>query len=117
MMESYVDLFEAGKLTGSKRHDRGKAVYTFAGGTKRLYDFIDMNLYAAAPLSITSITVHVVPDVFPAAIAQSQGFEPGPAAWNQQRVRRFLLEGAVPDVLRRKKARVEPHCRFPIRLL
>ncbi len=51
LVESYVDLFEAGKLTGSKRHDRGKAVYTFAGGTKRLYDFIDMNpICCSAPV-------------------------------------------------------------------
>lgn len=41
--DAYVDLFEAGKLTGNKPIDKGKAVYTFAGGTKRLYDFIDNN--------------------------------------------------------------------------
>lgn len=41
--DAYVDLFEAGKLTGNKPIDKGKAVYTFAGGTKRLYDFIDDN--------------------------------------------------------------------------
>lgn len=41
--DAYVDLFEAGKLTGNKPLDKGKAVYTFAGGTKRLYDFIDDN--------------------------------------------------------------------------
>ena len=43
LTDAYVDLFEAGKLTGNKPIDRGKAVYTFAGGTKRLYDFIDDN--------------------------------------------------------------------------
>jgi acyl-CoA hydrolase len=42
-VDAYVDLFEAGKLTGNKHVDKGKAVYTFAGGTKRLYDFIDNN--------------------------------------------------------------------------
>ena len=41
--DAYVDLFEAGKLTGNKPIDKSKAVYTFAGGTKRLYDFIDDN--------------------------------------------------------------------------
>ncbi|MCI8609697.1 MAG: butyryl-CoA:acetate CoA-transferase [Firmicutes bacterium] len=41
--DAYVDLFDAGKLTGNKPIDKGKAVYTFAGGTKRLYDFIDGN--------------------------------------------------------------------------
>lgn len=43
LTDTYVDLFEAGKLTGNKPVDKGKAVYTFAGGTKRLYDFIDGN--------------------------------------------------------------------------
>lgn len=41
--DAYVDLFDAGKLTGNKPIDKGKAVYTFAGGSKRLYDFIDDN--------------------------------------------------------------------------
>ena len=41
--DAYVDLFKAGKLTGNKPIDKGKAVYTFAGGSKRLYDFIDDN--------------------------------------------------------------------------
>ena len=35
-VDAYVDLFEAGKLTGNKNVDRGKAVYTFAGGTKAM---------------------------------------------------------------------------------
>ncbi|HKM28753.1 MAG TPA: acetyl-CoA hydrolase/transferase C-terminal domain-containing protein [Anaerovoracaceae bacterium] len=43
LVDSYVDLYDAGKLTGNKPVDRGKALYTFAGGTKRLYDFIDDN--------------------------------------------------------------------------
>ena len=43
LTDAYVDLFEAGKLTGNKPIDKGKAVYTFAGGSKRLYDFIDDN--------------------------------------------------------------------------
>jgi len=49
--DAYVDLFEAGKLTGNKPVDKGKAVYTFAGGTKRLYDFIDDNpICCSAPV-------------------------------------------------------------------
>ena len=43
LTDAYVDLFEAGKLTGNKPIDKGKAVYTFAGGSKHLYDFIDDN--------------------------------------------------------------------------
>ena len=42
-VDAYVDLFEEGKLTGNKYIDKGKALYTFAGGTQRLYDFIDDN--------------------------------------------------------------------------
>ena len=43
LTDAYVDLFEAGKLTGNKPIDVDKAVYTFAGGSKRLYDFINNN--------------------------------------------------------------------------
>lgn len=50
-VDAYVDLFEAGKLTGNKPIDKGKAVYTFAGGTKKLYDFIDNNpICCSAPV-------------------------------------------------------------------
>jgi len=50
--DAYVDLFEAGKLTGNKPIDKGKAVYTFAGGSKRLYDFIDNNpICCSAPVN------------------------------------------------------------------
>lgn len=50
-VDSYVDLFENGKLTGNKPVDKGKAVYTFAGGTKRLYDFVDNNpICCSAPV-------------------------------------------------------------------
>ena len=42
-VDAYVDLYDAGKLTGNKPVDKGKALYTFAGGTKKLYDFIDNN--------------------------------------------------------------------------
>ncbi len=42
-VDAYVDLYDAGKLTGNKPVDKGKALYTFAGGTKKLYDFIDDN--------------------------------------------------------------------------
>ena len=43
LVDSYVDLYEAGKITGNKNRDKGKIVYAFAGGTQRLYDFIDNN--------------------------------------------------------------------------
>ena len=51
-VDAYVDLYEAGKLTGNKPIDKGKALYTFAGGTKKLYDFIDDNpICCVAPVN------------------------------------------------------------------
>ena len=62
-VDAYVDLFEAGKLTGNKNVDRGKAVYTFAGGTKRLYDFIDDNpICCTAPVDYVNDT-HVISSI------------------------------------------------------
>ncbi|MGV7930605.1 MAG: acetyl-CoA hydrolase/transferase family protein [Spirochaetota bacterium] len=44
LVDAYVDLFEAGRLTGARKTiDRGKMAYTFAVGGKRLYDFMDKN--------------------------------------------------------------------------
>lgn len=49
MADAYVDLFEAGKITGlMKNTDPGKMVYTFALGTKRLYDFLHHNAACAS---------------------------------------------------------------------
>ncbi len=62
-VDAYVDLFEAGKLTGNKNVDRGKAVYTFAGGTKRLYDFIDNNpICCTAPVDYVNDT-HIISSI------------------------------------------------------
>ncbi|MBQ1489789.1 MAG: butyryl-CoA:acetate CoA-transferase [Eubacterium sp.] len=62
-VDAYVDLFEAGKLTGNKNVDKGKAVYTFAGGTKRLYDFIDNNpICCNAPVNYVN-NVHVISSI------------------------------------------------------
>ena len=43
MSHPYMDLIKAGKVTSSKNRDTGKIVYTLAGGSKELYDFIDNN--------------------------------------------------------------------------
>lgn len=44
MTDSCVDLYEAGKFTGRKKKiDHFKMAYTFALGTKKLYDFLDYN--------------------------------------------------------------------------
>ena len=43
LVDGYLELFKAGKLTSSKELNNGKLVYAFAGGTQELYDFIDDN--------------------------------------------------------------------------
>jgi butyryl-CoA:acetate CoA-transferase len=44
LTDSCVDLYEAGKFTGSKKQvDHFKMTYTFALGTKKLYDFLHYN--------------------------------------------------------------------------
>ncbi|MGE5381636.1 MAG: acetyl-CoA hydrolase/transferase family protein [Methylocystaceae bacterium] len=44
LCDSTVDMVEAGKITGSRKNiDKGKMVYSFCMGTKRLYDFVDNN--------------------------------------------------------------------------
>jgi acyl-CoA hydrolase len=49
MSDAYVDLYEAGKITGlMKKNEPGKMVYTFALGTKRLYEFLDHNAACAS---------------------------------------------------------------------
>ena len=56
LTDAYVDLFDAVKLTGNKPIDKGKAVYTFAGGSKRLYDFIDDNpICCSAPVDYVNL--------------------------------------------------------------
>ena len=44
LCDSFVDIFEAGCISNrNKTHDVGKFVYTFALGSKKLYDFLDRN--------------------------------------------------------------------------
>lgn len=44
LVDSVVDLYEAGRVTNmAKNIDKGLNVYTFAMGTRKLYDFIDHN--------------------------------------------------------------------------
>lgn len=56
LVDSMVDLYEAGKITGNfKTIDRFKMVYTFAMGTKKLYDFLDNNPACASyPVNYTN---------------------------------------------------------------
>ncbi|HOQ10830.1 MAG TPA: acetyl-CoA hydrolase/transferase C-terminal domain-containing protein [Spirochaetota bacterium] len=44
LVDSCVSLYESGKVTGSKKKiDHFKMTYTFAMGTKKLYDFLHLN--------------------------------------------------------------------------
>jgi acyl-CoA hydrolase len=56
IVDSVVDLHLQGKITGSnKTIDRFKIVYTFAMGTKRLYDYLDNNpAFASYPVNYTN---------------------------------------------------------------
>lgn len=48
-VDAYVDMIDSGQINGSKKNiDRYKAVYTFALGTQRLYDWMDNNTGLAA---------------------------------------------------------------------
>lgn len=43
-VDAFVDISLAGKITGvRKAHNKGRQVFTFAAGTKKLYDFVDGN--------------------------------------------------------------------------
>lgn len=56
LCDSYVDMYEAGCISGRKKSDNpGKIVYTFALGSKRLYEFIDRNsLCSSFPVDYTN---------------------------------------------------------------
>lgn len=43
-VDAFVDISLAGKITGARKaHNKGRQVFTFAAGTKKLYDFVDGN--------------------------------------------------------------------------
>jgi butyryl-CoA:acetate CoA-transferase len=56
LVDSMVDLYNTGKITGNcKTIDRFKMVYTFAMGTKKLYDFLHNNPACASyPVNYTN---------------------------------------------------------------
>lgn len=62
-VDGYVELYNAGKLTNRKPIDKGLSVYTFAGGSKRVYDFIDDNpICCCAPVDYVN-NVHVISSI------------------------------------------------------
>lgn len=55
-VDAFVDIAMAGKINGSKKSiDRGRQVFAFAAGTKKLYNYINENpAVMAAPVSYTN---------------------------------------------------------------
>ena len=55
-VDAFVDIANAGKINGSRKNiDRGRQVYAFAAGTKKLYDYIDNNPECmSAPVDYTN---------------------------------------------------------------
>lgn len=65
-VDGMVDLIEAGVATGTRKKTHvGKAIYSFAAGSKHMYDFIDDNPHVEAhPVDYTN---------YPANIAKNDG--------------------------------------------
>jgi butyryl-CoA:acetate CoA-transferase len=61
LADAYLDMFEMGKITNSEKYlDRGKMTYTFALGSKRLYEFLDNNPSCASyPVDYTNALHHI----------------------------------------------------------
>lgn len=56
VVDAYVDMIESGRMNGSKKEiDKGRVAYTFAIGSKRMYDHIHNNdVYASYPVNYTN---------------------------------------------------------------
>ncbi|MCI8285690.1 MAG: butyryl-CoA:acetate CoA-transferase [Firmicutes bacterium] len=88
LVDAFVDLYEEGKITGQKNVLPGKMVYTFALGTKRLYDFLDNNqMCVGAPVDyvnnpniisqndkVISINAALQVDIYGQVSSESIGF-------------------------------------------
>lgn len=63
LVDSFVDLYNEGKITGNKNIDRGKMVCTFAMGSRRLYDFLENNpLVMMAPVDYVN-DIHTIASI------------------------------------------------------
>ncbi|WP_298214031.1 acetyl-CoA hydrolase/transferase family protein [Acidocella sp.] len=60
-IDGMMDLIEAGKINGSRKTSyRGKIVFTFAVGTKRMYEFVDGNeMCLCLPVDETNLTENI----------------------------------------------------------
>jgi len=61
MCDAFMDLYDRGKITGRYKYtDRNKMVYTFAMGSKELYEFLDDNPACAIfPVDYTNSMEHI----------------------------------------------------------
>lgn len=90
LVDSYMDMHESGRITNLKKNiDRGKTAYTFALGSKKLYDWIDNNRCLASynvenanhPLrlaqmdNLVSINSALQIDLYTQVNAESTGFK------------------------------------------
>lgn len=89
LVDSYVDMYEAGRISGKfKSIDRYKMAFTFAMGSKKLYDFINRNpvcashdvLYTNSPSNIAlndkvvAINNAIEIDLFGQVCSETAGF-------------------------------------------
>ena len=97
-VDAFVDIAKAGKITGLKKSiDKGRQVYAFGAGTKKLYDYLDNNpACMSAPVNYTndirqisaldnfmSINNAVDIDLFGQVNAESAGIKPISGAGGQ----------------------------------
>lgn len=90
LVDSYVDLYEAGIMTGNRKQiDKGRMAYTFAVGSARLYEFMNNNSAIASynvgyindPRNISrnenviSINSALQVDLYTQVNAESMGFK------------------------------------------
>jgi len=89
LVDSYMELWESGKMTGARKNvDESKIVYTFALGSKKLYEWVDHNPalasynvgYANMPTrlanidNLISINQALQVDLYSQVNAESSGF-------------------------------------------
>jgi len=89
LADSYLDMFRAGRITGNRKTtDPGKMVYTFAYGSRALYEFLDHNPACASfPVNYTnsadvislnertvSINKAIAVDLYGQVSSESSGF-------------------------------------------
>lgn len=91
-VDAFVDIAKAGKINGkNKSLDYGRQVYAFAAGTKKMYDYVNMNPEVmGAPVDYTNdVRVIAQLDNF---ISINNIVGPGPLRSGERRVRRHQAD-------------------------